>query len=68
MELAEEDIQERKERVNEMLYELLYLIDIHGLLRKPSWDGVRVLLLIMPLTEGELTHPSTSHCLTPRST
>ena len=61
MELAEEDIQERKERVNEMLYELLYLIDIHGLLRKPSWDGVRVLLLIMPLTEGELIHSSPSH-------
>ncbi|TBU32375.1 hypothetical protein BD309DRAFT_879221 [Dichomitus squalens] len=50
-ELTEEDIQERKERVNEMLYELLYLIDIHAILRKPSWDGVRVLLLVMPLTE-----------------
>ncbi|KAI0781054.1 hypothetical protein BD413DRAFT_464064 [Trametes elegans] len=46
-----EDSQQRKERVNEMLMELLYLIDIHGLLRKPSWDGVRVLLLTMPLTE-----------------
>ena len=53
-ELVDEDFQQRKERVNEMLFELLYLIDIHGLLRKPSWDGVRALLLTMPLTEGEL--------------
>ncbi|KAI8998747.1 hypothetical protein BD414DRAFT_408105 [Trametes punicea] len=50
-----EDIHQRKERVNEMLAELLYLIDIHGLLRKPSWDGVRVLLLTMPLTEDVLS-------------
>ncbi|KAI0646938.1 hypothetical protein C8Q79DRAFT_1046481 [Trametes meyenii] len=46
-----EDTEARKEHVNEMLAELLYLIDIHGLLRKPSWDSVRVLLLTMPLTE-----------------
>ncbi|OSD01630.1 hypothetical protein PYCCODRAFT_1369162 [Trametes coccinea BRFM310] len=46
-----EEIPQRQERVNEMLAELLYLIDIHGVLRKPSWDGVRVLLLTMPLTE-----------------
>ena len=51
-ELRDEDPQVRKDRVNEMLQELLYLVDIHGLLRKPSWDGVRALLLIMPLTEG----------------
>ncbi|KAI0664923.1 hypothetical protein C8Q70DRAFT_1060822 [Cubamyces menziesii] len=48
---SREDMQQRKERVNDMLVELLYLIDIHGLLRKPSWDGVRALLLTMPLTE-----------------
>jgi hypothetical protein len=35
-----------------MVREILGLIDKHGLLRKPTWDGVRVLLLIMPLTEG----------------
>ena len=51
-ELRDEDPQVRKDRINEMLQELLYLVDIHGLLRKPSWDGVRALLLIMPLTEG----------------
>ncbi|OBZ75949.1 hypothetical protein A0H81_04443 [Grifola frondosa] len=45
------DIRKRKELVNQMLDEFLYLIDIHGILRKPSWDGVRVLLLIMPLTQ-----------------
>ncbi|KAL5490268.1 hypothetical protein ACEPAI_5101 [Sanghuangporus weigelae] len=41
----------RKERTNMMAQELLQLIDAHGLLRKPSWDGVRVLLLMIPLTE-----------------
>ncbi|KAI0748006.1 hypothetical protein C8Q80DRAFT_1336908 [Daedaleopsis nitida] len=51
LELRDEDIQQRKERINEMLLELLYLVDIHGILRKPTWDGVRALLLIMPLTE-----------------
>ena len=51
-ELRDEDIHQRKERINEMLLELLYLVDIHAILRKPTWDGVRALLLIMPLTEG----------------
>ncbi|EMD38493.1 hypothetical protein CERSUDRAFT_113664 [Gelatoporia subvermispora B] len=46
-----DDLRQRKDRVNEMLHEMLYLIDVHGLLRKPSWDGVRVLLLILPLTQ-----------------
>lgn len=45
-------VRRRKRKTNEMVQELLHLIDIHGLPRKPSWDGVRVLLLIMPLTEG----------------
>ncbi|KAI0957620.1 hypothetical protein AcW1_005952 [Taiwanofungus camphoratus] len=40
-----------KERVNDMVQEILYLIDIHGILRKPSWDGVRALLLVLPLTQ-----------------
>ncbi len=52
LELRDEDVLQRKERTNEMLLELLYLVDIHAILRKPSWDGVRALLLIMPLTEG----------------
>ncbi|KAJ3551148.1 hypothetical protein NM688_g4889 [Phlebia brevispora] len=45
------DIRQRKEHVNEMLQELLYLIDLHGILRKASWDGVRLLLLLQPLTQ-----------------
>lgn len=40
-----------KERTNSMTQELLQLIDMHGVLRKPTWDGVRVLLLLVPLTE-----------------
>lgn len=55
LEFRDEDMQQRKERINEMLQELLYLVDIHGILRKPTWDGVRALLLIMPLTEGLLS-------------
>ncbi|KAH9854112.1 hypothetical protein C2E23DRAFT_726924 [Lenzites betulinus] len=50
-ETSAEPLEQRKHRINEMLVELLYLIDIHGLLRKPTWDGVRVLLLTLPLTE-----------------
>lgn len=46
------DIQRNKERVIEMLHEVLYWIDMHGILRKPSWDGVRALLLVIPLTQG----------------
>ncbi|THH06755.1 hypothetical protein EW145_g3862, partial [Phellinidium pouzarii] len=48
-------IRIRKERTNMMARELLQLIDLHGILRKPTWDGVRVLLLIMPLTEDVQT-------------
>ncbi|KAF8590449.1 hypothetical protein K439DRAFT_87429 [Ramaria rubella] len=49
-------VRRRKQKTNEMVRELLHLIDTHGLPRKPSWDGVRVLLLIMPLTE-EVAEP-----------
>jgi hypothetical protein len=47
---------ERKTRTNEMVKEMLYLIDVHGILRKPSWDGVRILLMILPLAQGERLH------------
>lgn len=47
------NLRRRKDRVNEMVQELLSLVDIHGLLRKPSWDGVRALLLTLPLTRGK---------------
>lgn len=36
-----------------MLREVLELVDYHSIMRKPSWDGIRVLLLILPLLEGE---------------
>jgi hypothetical protein len=32
-----------------MLQEVLHFVDQHGILRKPSWDGVRALLLLSPL-------------------
>lgn len=48
------DIRQRKELVNEMLQEILYLVDLHGILRKASWDGVRLLLLLLPLTQGRI--------------
>lgn len=48
---------ERRTRTNEMVKEMLWLIDVHGILRKPSWDGVRVLLMILPLAQGERSLP-----------
>ncbi|KAG1790981.1 uncharacterized protein HD556DRAFT_1241415 [Suillus plorans] len=39
-------------RTESMIREILHLIDIHAVLRRPTWDGVRVLLLILPLTQG----------------
>ena len=45
-------IRSRQERTNEMVREVLQLIDMHGVVRKPTWDGVRALLLLSPLTQG----------------
>jgi hypothetical protein len=45
-------IRNRREATNEMVQEMLLLIDIHGILRKPTWDGVRALHLLLPLTQG----------------
>ncbi|KAG5716270.1 hypothetical protein E4T56_gene10634 [Termitomyces sp. T112] len=47
--------KDRKETTDAMLREVLELIDFHGVMRRPSWDGVRVLLLIIPLLED--SHP-----------
>ncbi len=52
MQVDVNDARSRKENINEMLQELLYLVDLHGILRKASWDGVRLLLLLLPLTQG----------------
>lgn len=42
----------RRETIEPMIREILELVDYHGMLRRPSWDGVRVLLLLLPLMEG----------------
>ncbi|KAJ7582617.1 hypothetical protein C8J56DRAFT_864712 [Mycena floridula] len=41
----------RKEKTETMLREVLELVDFHGVLRRPSWDGCRVLLLLLPLLD-----------------
>ena len=41
-------------KINDMLQEMLYLVDVHGILRRPTWDGVKLLLLLLPLTQGSL--------------
>lgn len=45
----------RRKRTNEQVQELLRLVDIHGVMRHPTWDGVRILLLIWPLTQSAQT-------------
>lgn len=43
-----------KSRTNNMVKELLYLIDSYGIIRKPTWDGLVVLLTILPLVKGDV--------------
>lgn len=51
----EGDRQARFEKMKVAVDIILTEIDACGILRKPTWDGVRVLLLLLPLTEGEPT-------------
>lgn len=44
--------RERKDKIDAMLREVLELIDFHGVMRRPSFDGVQALLLALPLLEG----------------
>jgi hypothetical protein len=44
--------QESREKIGGMVQQILELIDIHGILRRPSLDGLRALLLLLPLLEG----------------
>lgn len=44
--------REKKDKTDTMLREVLELIDFHGVMRRPTLDGVRALLLILPLLEG----------------
>ncbi|KAJ2931396.1 hypothetical protein H1R20_g5680, partial [Candolleomyces eurysporus] len=43
--------QDSREKIGVMVQQVLELIDIHGILRRPSFDGLRVLLLLLPLLE-----------------
>ncbi|KAJ3565842.1 hypothetical protein NP233_g7386 [Leucocoprinus birnbaumii] len=43
--------RERKDKTSAMLREILELIDFHGVMRRPTLDGVQALLLILPLLE-----------------
>ncbi|KAK2467037.1 hypothetical protein APHAL10511_001295 [Amanita phalloides] len=44
-----------REKTSSMLGEILELIDFHGVMRRPTFDGVRILLLTLPLME-EVPH------------
>lgn len=44
-----------KMKTETYIREILELIDLHGVLRRPTLDGVRVLLLLLPLLEGKRT-------------
>lgn len=44
-------VERRRAATNIMVQELLAIIDRHAVMRSISWDGVRVLLLLIPLTE-----------------
>jgi len=47
-----QSVDHRRSVTNSMARELLVLIDRYAVMRNISWDGVRVLLLLLPLTEG----------------
>ncbi|KAG7086608.1 hypothetical protein E1B28_002552 [Marasmius oreades] len=48
----------RKGRTQSMLGEILELLDIHAIMRSPTWDGLRILLLLQPLVdEDDSIHP-----------
>lgn len=54
---SDDELSDPKQRIyavrtEAMVREILALVDAHAILRRPSWDGVRVLLLLLPLTEG----------------
>ncbi|EAU88346.2 hypothetical protein CC1G_05112 [Coprinopsis cinerea okayama7 len=40
-----------KEKFDQMVQQILDLVDYHGIMRRPTLDGVRVLLLLLPLLE-----------------
>ncbi len=50
-----------KSKCEEYLREILDLIDYYGVLRRPSLDGLRSLLLLLPLMEGAPSTLPTAH-------
>ncbi|KAK8864304.1 hypothetical protein IAR55_001551 [Kwoniella newhampshirensis] len=50
--IREGDRQRRMEKMRYVIEVVLREIDECGVLRRPTWDGVRVLLTVLPLTEG----------------
>lgn len=49
----ESDRQRRKTKMKHVIEVILQKVDELGIMRKPTWDGVRVLLIVLPLTEGK---------------
>ncbi|EEB94281.1 hypothetical protein MPER_06925 [Moniliophthora perniciosa FA553] len=47
----------RKESTQTMVREILEFIDQYAIMRSPTWDGLRVLLLILPLLDDSSVHP-----------
>jgi hypothetical protein len=45
--------RQRKAKTETLLHEIMEQIDYYGILRRPTLDGVRVLLLLLPLLEGK---------------
>lgn len=44
---------EWRNKAEEYLREILELLDYHSILRRPSLDGLRALLLLLPLMDGK---------------
>lgn len=44
--------QTQRVRTDTLVNGILGLVDSRGLMRNPTWDGVRLLLLVWPLTRG----------------
>ncbi|KAJ7197163.1 hypothetical protein GGX14DRAFT_668328, partial [Mycena pura] len=61
--MSERSRAERKNRTEAMVQELLVLIDSHAIMRRPTWDGIRVLLLILPLMEDISISPLDRRCM-----
>lgn len=49
-----------KTKTESYVREILELVDLHGVLRRPTLDGVRALLLLLPLLEGKWIRHSNS--------